>query len=124
MHRAARIVCSLNFHMGHWSPQDAIDLLVNEVGHERENATAEVRRSFQGNYGPLYQAAYLLDGLQLRGLKADLVDSGQMRLKEFHDAVVLQGSMPSPLTRLALSQMPLTRDMNLDWTFYGELGTR
>jgi uncharacterized protein (DUF885 family) len=121
MHRAARIVFSLNFHMGRWSPQEAIDFLVNEVGHERENATAEVRRSFQGNYGPLYQAAYLLGGLQLRGLKADLVDSGQMTLKEFHDAVVLQGSMPFPLTRLAISTMPLTRDMNLDWKFYGEL---
>lgn len=121
MHRAARIVFSLNFHMGRWSPQEAIDFLVNEVGHERENATAEVRRSFQGNYGPLYQAAYLLGGLQLRGLKAELVDSGQMTLKEFHDAVVLQGSMPFPYTRLAISNMPLTRDMSLDWKFYGEL---
>jgi uncharacterized protein (DUF885 family) len=121
MHRAARIVFSLNFHMGRWSPQEAIDFLVNEVGHERENATAEVRRSFQGNYGPLYQAAYLLGGLQLRGLKAELVDSGQMTLKEFHDAVVLQGSMPFPYTRLAISKMPLTRDMSLDWKFYGDL---
>ncbi len=121
MHRAARIVFSLNFQMGRWSPQEAVDFLVNEVGHERENAIAEVRRSFQGNYGPLYQAAYLLGGLQLRGLKAELVDSGQMTLKEFHDAVVLQGSMPFPLTRLALSKMPLTRDMNLGWKFYGEL---
>jgi len=121
MHRAARIVFSLNFHMGRWSPQEAVDFLVNEVGHERENATAEVRRSFQGNYGPLYQAAYLLGGLQLRGLKAELVDSGQMTLKEFHDAVVLQGSMPFPYTRLALSKMPLTRDLSLDWKFYGEI---
>lgn len=121
MHRAARIVFSLNFHMGRWSPQEAIDFLVNEVGHERENATAEVRRSFQGNYGPLYQAAYLLGGLQLRGLKAELVDSGQMTLKEFHDAVVLQGSMPFPYTRLAISKMPLTRDMSLDWKFYGDI---
>jgi hypothetical protein len=121
MHRAARIVFSLNFHMGRWSPQEAIDFLVNEVGHERENATAEVRRSFQGNYGPLYQAAYLLGGLQLRGLKAELVDTGHMTLKEFHDAVVLQGSMPFPYTRLAISKMPLTRDMSLDWKFYGDI---
>ena len=124
MHRAARIVFSLNFHMGRWSPQEAVDFLVNEVGHERENATAEVRRSFQGNYGPLYQAAYLLGGLQLRGLKADLVDSGQMTLKEFHDAVVLQGSMPFPYTRLAISTMPLSRDISLDWKFYGDIQVR
>ena len=40
--------------------------LVERVGHERNNATAEVRRSVAGNYGPLYQAAYMLGGLQIR----------------------------------------------------------
>ncbi len=121
MHRAARIVFSLKFHMGQWSPQECVDFLVNEVGHERENAIAEVRRSFQGNYGPLYQAAYLLGGLQLRGLKKELVDSGQMTLKQFHDAVVLQGSMPFPLTRMAISNVRLTPDTQLDWKFYGDI---
>ena len=48
MHRCARIIFSLNFHMGKWSPQESIDFLVEKVGHERDNATAEVRRSFQG----------------------------------------------------------------------------
>ncbi len=77
MHRCARIIFSLKFHMGQWSPQEAIDFLVDRVGHERENATAEVRRSFDpaAGYGPLYQAAYLLGGLQLRGLRKELVDS-------------------------------------------------
>jgi hypothetical protein len=28
----------------------------------------------KGGYGPLYQAAYLLGGLQLRGLRQQLVD--------------------------------------------------
>ena len=71
MHRSARIIFSLNFHMGIWSPQECIDFLVEKVGHERDNATAEVRRSFdpQFGYGPLYQAAYLLGALQLRGLQ-------------------------------------------------------
>ena len=30
------------------------DLLVKRVGHEPENAIAEVRRSFDGSYPPLY----------------------------------------------------------------------
>jgi len=34
---------------------------------------------------------------------------------------VLQGSMTFPLTRMAISSMPLTRDTNLDWPFYGEI---
>ena len=121
MHRCARIIFSLNFHMGIWSPQESIDFLVDKVGHERDNATAEVRRSFQGGYGPLYQAAYLLGGLQLRGLRKELVDSRQMTNKQFHDEILRQGSMPIALIRLGLTKQKLTRDMSIDWKFYGDL---
>jgi Bacterial protein of unknown function (DUF885) len=121
MHRCARIIFSLNFHMGLWSPQECIDFLVDRVGHERDNATAEVRRSFQGGYSPLYQAAYLLGGLQLRGLRRELVDSKQMTNRQFHDEILRQGSMPIALIRLALTKQKLTRDMNIDWKFYGDL---
>jgi hypothetical protein len=124
MHRCARIIFSLNFHMGLWSPQEAIDFLVDRVGHERDNATAEVRRSFQGGYGPLYQAAYLLGGLQLRGLRRELVDSKQMTNKQFHDEILRQGSMPIALIRLALTRQKLTPDMNVDWKFYGDLPSK
>jgi hypothetical protein len=121
MHRAARIIFSLKFHMGQWSPQECIDFLVNEVGHERDNATAEVRRSFSGGYGPLYQMAYLVGGLQIRGMKREVVDSGMRTEKDFHDEIMRQGSMPVAFLRLAVSKMPLTRDMVVDWKFYGDL---
>lgn len=120
MHRAARIVFSLKFHMGEWSPQECIDFLVNDVGHERDNATAEVRRSFAGSYGPLYQAAYLLGGLQIRGMRREIVDGGQRTEKDFHDEIMRQGSMPVAMLRLAVSKQPLRRDMQVDWKFYGE----
>jgi hypothetical protein len=120
MHRCARIIFSLNFHMGRWSPQEAIDFLVDRVNFERENAIAEVRRSFDpsAGYSALYQAAYLLGGLQLRGLRHEFVDSGRMSEREFHDRVVIQGSMPIALHRLALLPGTLSRDMSLDWRFY------
>jgi len=121
MHRCARIVFSLKFHMGEWSPQECIDYLVDRVGHERENATAEVRRSFQGSYAPLYQAAYLLGGLQMRALRREVVDGGQMGQKAFHDEIMRQGSMPIALLRLAIGSQPLSRDMSIDWRFYGEI---
>jgi hypothetical protein len=121
MHRAARIIFSLKFHMGEWSPQECIDFLVDRVGHERDNATAEVRRSFQGGYSPLYQAAYLLGGLQLRGLRKELVDSRQMTEKAFHDEIVRQGSMPIAWLRVGLTKQKLARDMPLEWKFYGEI---
>ena len=121
MHRCARIVFSLKFHLGLWSPQECIDYLVAKVGHERENATGEVRRSFAGGYGPLYQAAYMLGGLQMRELRKELVDSGTMTLKQFHDTVIQGGSMPIALLRLALGTQKLTRNMSLEWKCYGPL---
>ena len=119
-HRCARIIFSLKFHMGEWSPQECVDFLVDRVGFERDNAIGEVRRSFLGGYGPLYQAAYLLGGLQLRSLRSELVDSGLVPEKLFHDEIMRQGSMPIAMLRLALSKQKLTRDMQVDWKFYGD----
>src|SRR5262249_38534523 len=73
MHRCARIIFSMSFHLEKMTPQECIDLLVNKVGHERDNATAEVRRSFDGSYGPLYQIAYLIGGLQQYAMHKELV---------------------------------------------------
>jgi uncharacterized protein (DUF885 family) len=119
MHRCARIVFSLKFHLGEWSPQECIDYLVAKVGHERENATAEVRRSFAGGYGPLYQAGYLIGALQIRELHKEFLDSGEMTSKQFHDAVIERGGMPIALLRLALGKQKLTRDMTLEWKCFG-----
>ena len=126
MHRCARIIFSLKFHMGQWSPQEAIDFLVDRVGHERDNATAEVRRSFDpaAGYGALYQAGYLLGALQLRSLRKDIVDSGKMTNKAFHDEILRLGSHPINLLRLTLNGQKLSRDMSIDWPFYGELPER
>ena len=109
MHRAARIIFSLNFHLGRMSPQEAITYLVDRVGHERANATAEVRRSFNGTYPPLYQAAYMLGGLQFRALHRDLVGGGRMTNREFHDKILQGGTMPVAMVRARLTGEPLRR---------------
>jgi uncharacterized protein (DUF885 family) len=127
MHRCARIIFSLNFHMGLWSPQESVNFLVDKVGHEYNNAEAEVRRSFESpQYAnqPLYQAAYLLGGLQLRGLRKELVDGKVMTNRQFHDEIMRQGNMPIALIRLGVTKMKLTRDMDIDWKFYGELPSK
>ncbi|NQT88584.1 DUF885 family protein, partial [bacterium] len=72
MHRCARIVFSLKFHLGQMTPQECIDMLVTRVGHEPANAEGEVRRSVGDDYAPLYQCAYMLGGLQLRALHGEL----------------------------------------------------
>jgi uncharacterized protein (DUF885 family) len=121
MHRCARIIFSLKYHLGEWSAQECIDYIVAKVGHERENAIGEVRRSFASTYGPLYQAAYMLGALQIRALAREVVDSGQMALKQFNDAIIQGGSKPIALLRLSLGKQKLTRDMPLDWKCYGAL---
>lgn len=68
MHRASRIVFSLGFHLGRMTPEQCVELLVERGGHEVANAEAEVRRSFNGSYPPLYQLAYMMGGLQFRAL--------------------------------------------------------
>lgn len=119
MHRSARIVFSLSFHLEKMTPQECIDLLVRKVGHELDNATAEVRRSFAGAYGPLYQCAYLLGGLQLRALRRELVDSGKMTNRAFHDAVLKENRIPIEMVRASLTKQKLTRDFVSSWKFYG-----
>jgi hypothetical protein len=121
MHRAARIVFSLGFHLGTMTPQQAIDYLVDRVGHERANAEAEVRRSFIGTYPPLYQLAYMMGGLQFRALYQELVASGRMSDREFHDAILRGGAMPVEMVRAMLTDAPLTRDYVAQWRFAGSL---
>lgn len=119
MHRGARIVFSLGFHLGRMTPQEAIDLLVKRVGHEPENATAEVRRSFNGTYPPLYQAAYLLGGLQIYALRKELVGPKRMTDRQFHDAILRENAVPIEMVRASLTNQRLTRDFRPDWKFYG-----
>ncbi|HZW31580.1 MAG TPA: DUF885 family protein, partial [Isosphaeraceae bacterium] len=124
MHRCARIIFSLGFHLEKMSPQECIDLLVDRVGHERDNATAEVRRSFTTSYGPLYQAAYLLGGLQLRALHRELVESGKMTDRAFHDAILKENAIPIEMVRALLTNQAVTSDYAPSWKFYGSIAAR
>jgi hypothetical protein len=119
MHRCARIIFSLNYHLDKWTPQECIDFLVERVGHERANAEGEVRRSFEGRYGPLYQIAYMMGGLQFYGLHKELVESGKMTDKQFHDAIMQENSMPVEMVRAILTNEKLPQDYKTSWKFYG-----
>ncbi len=117
MHRCARVIWSLGFHLGETSPQEAVEFLVERVGHERENALAEVRRSFEGTYPPLYQAAYLIGGMQFYALHQEFVESGRMSEREFHDTILRGGRMPVAMVRQRLSGTPLTSAGLPEWRF-------
>ncbi len=121
MHRCARIIFSLSFQLGLMTPEQAIDFLVSEVGHERNNAIAEVRRSVDGSYDPLYQCAYMVGAYQFRALHHELVDSGKMTDRQYHDAILHQGAMPVEMLRAILTGQTLTPGFQSSWRFLDEV---
>jgi len=118
MHRCARITFSIKFHIGEWTPQQCIDYLVDQVGHEPANAHGEVKRSFEGSYDPLYQLAYMIGGLQLLSISDEMVGSGKMTYKEFHDRVIKENYMPMEMLRAILTNQNLNPDHQSSWKFY------
>lgn len=120
-HRAARILFSLSFHMELMTPEEAIELLVERVGFERAAAEAEVRRSFTGAYSPLYQAGYLLGGLQLRELHREMVEGGRMTNREFHDHILTSGRMPIEMVRASVTGESPPRDFEASWRFHPDV---
>jgi len=119
-HRCARVIFSLRFHLGQMTAQECVDMLINDVGHEPENARAEVRRSLESRFDPLYQAAYLIGGMQVHALHRELVGGGRMSEREFHDAFLQENCMPIAMLRALLTGAPLARDFRADWRFLGQ----
>ena len=118
MNRAARIIVSLKYHLGRMKPAEMVDFLVNRVGHEKLGATSEVRRYISAQ--PLYQAGYLLGGLQLKALHDELVRAGKMSEQQFNDAVLMENTMPIEMLRADMLKLPLARDTQSSWKFAGE----
>ncbi len=121
MHRCARVIFSLSFHLGQMTAPQCVDYLVEAVGHERDNAAAEVRRSFESDYGSIYQSAYMLGALQFRALHKELVESGKMTNRAFHDAILQGNYMPVEMVRARLIGQVLTPDFKSSWKFYGPI---
>jgi len=90
-------------------------------GHERDNAVAEVRRSVNGSYDPLYQCAYMLGALQFRALHHELVDSKTMTDRQYHDAILRENMMPVAMLRAILTNQKLTPDFKSTWRFLDEV---
>jgi len=122
MHRCARIIFSLSFHLGKMTAKECVAFLIDRVGHEPANAEGEVRRSFNGSYPPIYQCAYMLGALEFYALHKELVGSGKMTNRAFHDAMYREGNIPVEMLRLALNGQKVSRDYQTSWKFYGSLG--
>lgn len=117
MTRCARVVFSLNYHLANWTPQQCIDYLADRVGLERASAESEVRRSFTRGYGPLYQLAYMFGALQMYSLHTEIVGSGKMTDKAFHNAYLRENTIPVELFRAILLDEKLPEHFTTRWRF-------
>lgn len=121
MHRCARILFSLRFHLGELTAPECVDLLVDMVGHERNTAEGEVRRSLNGDYSPLYQAGYFLGAMQLDALRGEVLGRGLCGEKAFHDRILREGEMPIEMMRALFLEEELTLDRKATWKFQGDV---
>lgn len=119
MHRAARVIVSLKFHLGRMKPEEMIAFLIDRVGHEKLGATSEVRRFIES--GSLYECSYLLGGLQLKALHEAMVGTGKTSDREFNDALLEYNAIPIELIRAEMLGLPLTRATRASWKFAGDL---
>ena len=79
-----------------------------------------MRRSLGGLYPPLYQAAYMLGGLQLRALHTELVGSGKWGEKGVSTTPCCsRNSIPITLLRQALLGEAVPRQL-APWRFDGK----
>lgn len=117
MHRCARIIVSLKFHLGRMKPAEMVTFLTDRVGHEKLGATSEVRRFIGGDYSPLYQCGYMIGGMQLHALRQEAVGAGKMTDQQFNDAVLTMGPIPVEMIRAGILNTPLARNAQASWKF-------
>jgi len=100
--RACRIVLDIRMHRGELSIEEAIDFLVQHTRFERPNALAEVRRYTST---PTYPLSYLLGKVLILGLREDQRRrrGGTFSLREFHDTLLRNGSLPISFHRRLLA---------------------
>jgi hypothetical protein len=56
--------------------------------------------------------------LQFYSLKKELLDSGKMTYRQYHDAVMQENAMPVEMVRAILTNQTLTKDFKSTWKFY------
>ena len=101
--RACRIILDIKLQRGQIGVEEATDFLVEQTSFERPQAAAEVQRY---TYTPTYQLSYLLGRVLLLRLREDEKSrlGESFSLREFHDAMLRQGSLPISFQRRLLQE--------------------
>jgi uncharacterized protein (DUF885 family) len=96
--------------------QECIDFVIDHVGMDPINAARFSAMTMTDR--PIHRCSYLVGGLQIRALSRELVDSGKMTAKAFHDAALLENTIPIELLRAKLTNQKLSPDFIPKWKFY------
>ncbi|MCK4439621.1 DUF885 domain-containing protein, partial [Candidatus Bathyarchaeota archaeon] len=96
--RAVRIIVDVKLSRGEMSFDEAVDMLLKEVGMSREGAIAEVRRYTQT---PSYALSYLLGKHLILQLREEVKQKMGAKYNEriFHDTITANGYLPISLLR-------------------------
>jgi uncharacterized protein (DUF885 family) len=93
MWRAVRLVMDTGMHSRHWTRQQAIDYFLANVATTQYNATGEVDRYISW---PGQALAYKIGELKIKQLRERAQEEigPAFDLREFHDAILLEGPLP------------------------------
>ncbi|MFH1864256.1 MAG: DUF885 domain-containing protein [Candidatus Eisenbacteria bacterium] len=99
--RAARVVVDVGLQLGEMSVDEAVEFMMSEVGLEKVNATAEVKR-YTGN--PTQPSSYLVGKLAILSIREryEARAGAAFDLKTFHDELLDTGSIQPALVEAAL----------------------
>jgi len=91
--RAARVVIDINLSTGKMKFDEAVDMLVKEVGMGKDEAEGEIKRYTQM---PSYNISYLLGKHLIKELKDRTAEKMGPKFTEkfFHDTLLYSGSLP------------------------------
>lgn len=94
--RAARLVVDTGLHVKRWTREEAIDYMVAATGETRASVTREVERY---SVWPGQACSYKLGMIRINALRdeAEAALGDSFDIREFHDQVLLTGSMPMPV---------------------------
>lgn len=96
MMRAVRLVVDSGIHYKHWTREQAITYMMDNTGMAESDVTAEIERYFVDPGQALAYKAGMLKILELRE-KARQALGAKFVLSEFHDQVLVHGSLPLAL---------------------------
>ena len=108
MFRAVRLVVDTGMHAKKWSREDAIEYMISKTGMTTEEVTREIERYV---VWPGQATAYKTGQLALLEMRQDAEEALGERfdLREFHEAVLMNGAMPLDILKDNLAEWAATQ---------------